>query len=92
MSIGWNPRAIATLIADTYEKDLDWNDQWVRLDSFNRAIFYTRLFCGMVATGVDRLIDFNCVSHREKGYCFARDCRANLVPFRDGLGEGRKHH
>jgi len=92
MAIGWNPRAIAHLIADVYERDIDWGEQWVRLDPFNRAMFYTRLFCGMVATGVDRLIDFNCVSQREKGYCFVPDCRVNLLPWRAKLLERRKQH
>ncbi len=92
MAQGWHPRAIAQLISGCYEKDLDWGGQWVRLDPVNRAIFYTRLFCGMVVTGVDRLIDFNCVSQREKGYCFLPDCRANILPWRDKLIERRKQH
>jgi len=89
MALGWHPRAIAQLIADVYENDIDWGEQWVRLDPFNRAMFYTRLFCGMIAAGVDRLIDFNCVSQREKGYCFLPDCRANILPCRDRLLERR---
>jgi hypothetical protein len=92
MALDWHPRAIAQLIADVYESDIDWGEQWVRLDPFNRAIFYTRLFCGMIATGVDRLIDFNCVSQREKGYCFLPDCRENILPYRDRLLERRKQH
>jgi len=91
-ALGWNPRAIAHLISGCYEKDLDWGDQWVRLDPVNRAVFYTRLFCGMIATGVDKLIDLNCVSHREKGFCLFSDCRANLAPYRDKLLERRKLH
>jgi len=90
MALSWNPRLIAHLIAGCYEKDLDWGDQWVRLDPLNRAMFYTRLFCGMIVTGVDKLIDLNCVSHREKGYCLSADCPANLVPYRDKLLERRK--
>lgn len=89
MALNWHPRLIAHLIAGCYEKDLDWGDQWVRLDPLNRAMFYTRLFCGMIATGVDKLIDLNCVSHREKGYCLSSECPANLVPYRDKLLERR---
>lgn len=90
MALNWNPRAIAHLIAGCYERDLDWGDQWVRLDPLNRALFYTRLFCGMIVTGVDQLIDLNCVSHREKGYCLSAECPANLVLYRDKLLEKRR--
>jgi hypothetical protein len=30
---------------------------------------YTRLFVGQLATGVDQLVDFNCRSMQEKGFC-----------------------
>lgn len=92
MALGWNPRAIARLICDCYEKDLDWSDLWVRLDPLYRAVFYTRLFCGMIMTGADRLIDLNCVSHREKGYCMFSDCNTNLADYRGKLVERRKLH
>jgi len=91
-ALGWSPHSIACLVYGCYEKDLDWGRQWLRLDPLNRAMFYTRLFCGMIATGMDRLIDMNCVSHREKGYCVVSDCPANLADWRDRLLERRKLH
>jgi hypothetical protein len=88
-ALDWRPRAIAQLIYACYLKDCKWGDLWARLDPFNRAIFYTRLFTGMIATGSDNLIDLNCVSHREKGYCRVPECCSNLVPYRDKLLERR---
>jgi hypothetical protein len=85
MALGWNPGWISRVINAAYLKDCDWRDVWVRLDPSNRAIFYTRLFAGMIVTGSDKLIDFNCVSHQEKGYCTIPDCRLNLVAYRDML-------
>lgn len=84
-ALEWPPLAIAHLICRSYHTDADWGDFWTRLDPCNRAIFYTRLFTGMIATGVDELVDLNCVSHREKGYCVTPDCSSNLVQFRDAL-------
>lgn len=90
-ALDWAPLSIAHLICAGYRKDANWGDFWTRLDPCNRAIFYTRLFAGMIATGVDRLIDLNCVSHREKGYCVVGECHSNLVPYRDALLERRFH-
>lgn len=91
-ALDWSPRAIARLICARYESDSDWGNQWAHLDPMSRAIFYTRLFTGMLATGVDRVIDLNCVSHKEKGYCMVADCSANLAPYRDRLLEKRRFH
>jgi hypothetical protein len=55
------------------------------MDPAWRAEFYTRLFAGMIATGADTLVDLNCVSHQEKGYCRVPDCRSNLAELRDRL-------
>jgi hypothetical protein len=42
---------------------------WQEYDPGMRADFYTRLFAGLWKTGVDGLVDFNCVSTAEKGFC-----------------------
>lgn len=84
-ALDWPPLAIAQLICRCYRTDCNWGDLWTRLDPSERAIFYTRLFTGMIATGVDPLIDLNCVSHREKGFCQIPRCNSNLLPFRDAL-------
>jgi hypothetical protein len=89
MALGWSPSSIARRICSSYSKDCDWGDTWVRLDPCSRAIFYTRLFTGMIATGIDKLMDFNCVSHQEKGYCVVPECSSNLTAYRDQLLQRR---
>jgi len=91
MALGWSPSAMARRICDSYSRDCNWGDTWERLDPCNRAIFYTRLFAGMITTGLDKLIDFNCVSHQEKGYCMIPECSSNLILYRDML-LGRRNH
>jgi len=89
-AIGWSPSSIAHRVCASYSKKCDWGNTWERLEPCNRAIFYTRLFAGMIATGIDKLIDFNCVSHQEKGYCMIPECSSNLILYRDRLLEGRR--
>ena len=85
MTLGWRPTSIAARIYGSYLNDHDWRDTWVRLEPCNRALFYTRLFSGMIVAGVDKLVDFNCVSHREKGYCTVAECSSNLLAYREAL-------
>jgi hypothetical protein len=89
-ALDWTPASISQRISANYDCDAGWGDLWVRLDPCNRAVFYTRLFSGMIATGADKLIDLNCVSHKEKGYCMIPDCCSNLVQFRNTLLERRQ--
>jgi hypothetical protein len=79
----WHPREVAELIRSRYDADCGWGDTWARHDPSWRAIFYTRLFTGLIATRTDQLIDLNCVSHKEKGYCTIPECYGNLVTYRD---------
>jgi len=88
-ALDWRPHSIAELICACYQRDCGWGSLWVRLDPFNRAIFYTRLFTGMIATGLDKVVDLNCVSHREKGYCMIPGCHSNLIEYRNVLLERR---
>jgi hypothetical protein len=90
-ALDWTPSAISQLICASYHIDCDWGGIWARLDSSNRAIFYTRLFAGMIATGCDQLIDLNCVSQKEKGYCMIPQCSSNLVTYRNILLDRRPH-
>lgn len=74
---GWHPRHIAGLIRSKFENPAyGWGINWSDYEAGTRADFYTRLFAGLQATGVDRLIDFNCTSTLEKGFCFAVEGRA----------------
>jgi hypothetical protein len=90
MALGWSPSDIAHRICRAYSNDCGWGDTWERLDPCDRSIFYTRLFAGMITTGLDQLIDFNCASHQEKGYCMIPECSSNLLPYRDMLLGRRK--
>ena len=66
----WHPRHIAGFIRSKFENPaFNWGVNWGDYVPAIRADFYTRLFAGQIATGLDRLIDLNCTSTREKGFC-----------------------
>lgn len=70
----WHPRHIAGLIRSKFENPaFGWGINWNDYEAATRADFYTRLFAGQFATGLDPLVDFNCTSNREKGFCFASE-------------------
>ena len=76
---GWSAADVATLVESEYLADHQWGDRWRHhMDPATRAEFDVRVFAGMIATGADRLIDFNCVSAQEKGLCPRGGCPFNL--------------
>lgn len=81
LAVGWHPRHIAGLIRSKYERDHGWGEQWLVSDAATRADFYVRIFAGLIATGIDRLSDFNCLYSKEKGLCFVRNGQCNLADF-----------
>lgn len=87
LAADWHPRHIAGLIRSKFENPLfNWNTEWSLYDAATRADFYTRLFAGLHATGLDRLVDFNCRSNGEKGFCFPHDGEnCTLEPARQTL-------
>jgi hypothetical protein len=78
MARDWHPADIAALVRSKYEEDHGWGDRWHRLDPATRAEFDVRVFAGMVRTGLDGLIDCNCVSAQEKGLCPRTGCQYDL--------------
>jgi len=82
---GWGPQEISGLIRSKYKQDYCWGDRWTRYDARLRAEFFTRIFTGMIATGLDGLIDFNCQSTQEKQYCPVSDCPYNLLDWKEAL-------
>jgi hypothetical protein len=82
---GWHPRHIAGLIRSKYERDFGWGSYWYVYDAALRADFYTRLFTGLIANGFDPLVDYNCKSTQEKGYCWSRNCGEILEDHRRRL-------
>jgi hypothetical protein len=91
MAVGWHPRHIGGLIRSKYERNFGWGDYWFVYDAASRADFYVRLFAGQFAAGQDELIDFNCRSTQEKGYCPYSDCTQNLAVYRQKLLAERAH-
>lgn len=72
LAADWHPRHIAGLIRSKFENPaFNWGVNWSDYVPAIRADFYTRLFAGLHATGLDSLIDLNCTSTRDKGFCFA---------------------
>lgn len=72
LAAGWHPRHIAGLIRSRFENPVHgWVTGWKEYEAATRADFYTRLFAGLHLAGLDRLVDFNCTSTREKGFCFS---------------------
>jgi hypothetical protein len=87
---GWTARRIASLIQVVYEEDHGWGDRWQRMDERTRAEAYVRTFAGLVAAGMDRMVDFTCVSTQEKGLCPGGACGHELALDRARLlGRGR---
>jgi hypothetical protein len=85
MSEDWAPRHIAGLVWSRYEKDFGWGERWSLLSARARAEFDVRVFAGMVATGLDRSVDFNCRSAQEKRLCPLAGCPRDLRVNRDRL-------
>jgi hypothetical protein len=90
LALGWHPRHIAGLIHSRYRRDFGWT-QFVDVDPATRADFYTRIFSGLFATGMDDLVDFNCVSAQEQGTCAFSNCGFNLLDFKKSALERREH-
>jgi hypothetical protein len=82
---GWSARQVAALVRGCYEADHGWGDRWTRMHPRLRAEFDVRVFAGLLATGLDRLVDHNCVSAQEKGLCPGVGCTYDLRNDRDGL-------
>lgn len=88
---GWHPRHVAGLIASNYGRDHGWLPGIHFHDPGVRADFYVRLFAGLLATGLDELVDFNCQSTREKGLCPGLECGWDLRVLASCLCEGGGH-
>lgn len=82
---GWHPRHIAGFIRSKFENPAHgWGVDWTCYEPATRADFYTRLFAGLFETGIDQLVDLNCTSTQEKGFCTVPD-GCSLEPVRHAL-------
>jgi hypothetical protein len=91
LALGWHPRHIAGLIRSRYERDFGWGNYWLTYDAATRADFYTRIFSGLFVLGYDDLIDYNCVSTREKGLCLNPPEKCRIDEFRESLIKRRQN-
>ena len=87
LSRGWPPRRIAALIQSRYAGDFRWGDRWTRMHAPTKTEADVRMFSTLCFLGIDRLIDFNCVSAQEKGLCPMTGCRHDLRADRHRLLE-----
>jgi hypothetical protein len=85
MARDWAPADIARLVQRKYEEDHAWGDRWSWMHPRTRAEFDVRVFSGMIRTGLDTLVDFNCVSAQEKDLCPRSACGYDLRRDRDRL-------
>jgi len=83
VSRGWRARQVAELVCSIYQEDHGWGACWAERDARTRAEFDVRVFGGMIATGLDQMIDFNCVSAQEKYICPRVGCQYDLRVDRD---------
>jgi len=67
-----------------------WKTDWEKYHAETRANFWSRIYCGMIATGTDTLSDFRCVCHQEKGYCVHPYCGFNLGDYRRQIQDRTK--
>lgn len=79
---GWPSHHIADLVA---ERMRDLLPDPPPFDPQTRADFYVRMFAGLIVTGGDRLLDYNCTSTQEKGYCPGCPCGMNLADLGEEL-------
>lgn len=87
LSRGIHPAAIARHVRGIFsDPSHRWPDHyWEIYDPGMRSEFYVRLFAGLVATGIDEGLDFNCVSTKEKGLCPCPFCMENLMDLKPDL-------
>jgi hypothetical protein len=78
MAEGVKPRDIAALIHSRYAEDFGWGSRWLSQNPETRAEFDVRVFAGLVATGIDQAVDFNCRSAQEKELCPGHPCTRDL--------------
>lgn len=87
---GWRAVDIVSVVQGCYDAPHGWGDRWTtRMNPAMRAAFEVRAFAGLVAAGMDDLIDFNCVSAQEKGLCPRSACSHDLRTDRTRL-QGRQ--
>lgn len=91
LALGWHPRHVAGLIRSKYERDFGWGEKFFQYDAATRADFYTRLFAGLIAAGIDDLDDFRGEDLRQLDFCTAEQGDDSLAGFRESLAQRIRH-
>jgi hypothetical protein len=91
LSLGWHPRHIAGLIRSKYERDFGWGHRFYHYDAATRADFYTRMFAGLIMSGIDDLQDFCHADSLHGGGQLACGQNDSWAPYRQSLIERRRH-
>jgi hypothetical protein len=74
----WNPKHVAGLITSKYTRDYNWDYNWKKYDAYRHAKVWTRFYAGLLAVGLDRKQDHNCVSYQERDLCNHPFCGYNI--------------
>lgn len=86
---GWHPRHAGGMIWSIFADERHgWDGLWQHYDPSRRADFYVRIFSGLLATGLDGLVDYNCISSQEKQLCTQKWACPGLEGWRSDLAEG----
>ena len=84
----WHPKHVAGLIRSKYERNHGWEIDFNKYDANAWATIWTRMYSGLLATGLDQRTDQNCISHQEKGqswdknYCVKPNCGYDLGSYK----------
>ncbi|MFH1956866.1 MAG: hypothetical protein ABIJ15_00130 [bacterium] len=79
----WHPKHIAGLVTSKFARtQYNWTENWQKYDPSSRANFYVRIFSDLIKNGIDREVDLNCISTKEKGFCLQEWCGWNLSDFK----------
>ena len=79
----WHPKHIAGLVTSKFARTpYNWTENWQKYDPSSRANFYVRIFADLIKNGIDKELDLNCISTKEKGFCLKEWCGWNLSDFK----------
>ena len=88
---GWHPRDIAGLLRSRYERPFGWIQDFHFHDATSMAEYYTRIFSGLVALGIDQMLEFSCTATQEKLLCPGTGCSWDLEALRTAAQGGGGH-
>ncbi|MFH1540544.1 MAG: hypothetical protein ABID79_01665 [Elusimicrobiota bacterium] len=76
-SKGWDYKHIAGFFYSHFKKLIDFSSN--KYNAEIRANFFVQLYGAPIYLGIDKLLDINCISHSEIGYCIKSLCGHDLA-------------